>query len=88
VLRAPPEAMLLAFGATDPTALDVFAVADALWRRGWYVDRQGPPPSLHCTVNAVHEHRIPELLIDLRAALDEVVRAGARGDRGAYGTVE
>ena len=43
-----------------PSALDVFAVADALWRRGWYVDRQGPPPSLHCTVNAVHEHRIPD----------------------------
>ena len=88
VLRAEPEAMLLAFGAADPTALDVFAVADALWRRGWYVDRQGPPPSLHCTVNAVHEHRIPELLLDLRAALDEVVAAGAHGDRGAYGTVE
>ena len=32
--------------------------------------------------------RIPELLIDLRAALDEVLAAGARGDRGAYGTVE
>ena len=39
-------------------------------------------------MNAVHEHRIPELLIDLRAALDEVLTAGARGDRGAYGTVE
>jgi sphinganine-1-phosphate aldolase len=88
VLRAPPEAMLLAFGAADPAALDVYAVADALWRRGWYVDRQGPPPSLHCTVNAVHEHHIPELLVDLRAALDEVLAAGARGDRGAYGTVE
>ena len=59
-----------------------------MWRRGWYVDRQGPPPSLHCTVNAVHEHHIPELLVDLRAALDEVLAAGARGDRGAYGTVE
>ena len=80
--------MLLAFGAADPTALDVFAVADALWRRGWYVDRQGPPPSLHCTVNAVHDGLIPEFLADLRAAVDEVLAAGARGDRGAYGTVE
>ena len=72
-----------------PTALDVFAVADALWRRGWYVDRQGPPPSLHCTVNAVHDAPHPRAAWSTcRAALDEVLTAGARGDRGAYGTVE
>jgi sphinganine-1-phosphate aldolase len=88
VLRAPPDAMLLAFGAVDPAELDVFAAADALWRRGWYLDRQGPPPSLHCTVNALHEHCIPDLLADLRAAIDEVQAAHARGSRGAYGTVE
>ena len=89
VLRAPSRRRCCWPSARPiPTALDVFAVADALWRRGWYVDRQGPPPSLHCTVNAVHERRIPEFLIDLRAALDEVLTAGARGDRGAYGTVE
>jgi glutamate/tyrosine decarboxylase-like PLP-dependent enzyme len=87
-LWAEPEATLLSFGAADPSVLDVFAVADALWRRGWYVDRQGPPPSLHCTVNAVHDGLIPEFLSDLRAAVDEVVAAHAHGDRGAYGTVE
>ena len=79
--------MLLAFGAADPEALDVFAVADALWRRGWYVDRQGPPPSLHCTVNASTSTASPTCCRP-RAALDEVLAAGTRGDRGAYGTVE
>ena len=88
VLRAEPDAMLLAFGAADPDQLDVFALADALWRRGWYVDRQGPPPSLHCTVNAIHAGRIPEFLADLDAAIADVATAGARGQRGAYGTVE
>lgn len=87
-LRARPEATLLAFGATDPERLDVFAVADALWRRGWYVDRQGPPPSLHCTVNAVHDGKIPSFVDDLRASIDEVLAASASGDQGAYGTVE
>jgi sphinganine-1-phosphate aldolase len=87
-LRARPEATLLAFGAADPERLDVFAVADALWRRGWYVDRQGPPPSLHCTVNAVHDGKIPAFVADLRAAIDEVLAASASGDQGAYGTVE
>ncbi|HAP75021.1 MAG TPA: aspartate aminotransferase family protein [Acidimicrobiaceae bacterium] len=87
-LRAQPEATLLAFGAADPEQLDVFAVADALWRRGWYVDRQGPPASLHCTVNAVHQHRIDDFVADLRASIAEVEAASAQGQQGAYGTVD
>lgn len=88
VLRAQPASTLVAFGAADPTALDVFAVADALWRRGWYLDRQGPPPSLHCTVNAVHDGKIEAFLVDLDASLAEVAAQGASGDIGAYGTVD
>lgn len=42
VLRAEPESTLLCFGARDPSALNVFAVADELSKRGWYVDRQTP----------------------------------------------
>jgi glutamate/tyrosine decarboxylase-like PLP-dependent enzyme len=88
MLRARPEATLLAVGAVDPTSLDVFAVADALWRRGWYVDRQGPPPSLHFTVNAVHDGKIDAFVADLHEAIGEVQAATASGDQGAYGTVE
>jgi glutamate/tyrosine decarboxylase-like PLP-dependent enzyme len=88
-LRARPEATLFAFGADDPSQLDVFAVADVLWRRGWYVDRQGPPPSLHCTVSNVHAGLIESFVDDLRASLDEVLRTSASSGRGAaYGTVE
>lgn len=88
MLRAQPASTLVAFGAADPTALDVFAVADSLWRRGWYLDRQGPPPSLHCTVNAVHDGKIEAFLVDLDASLAEVAAQGASGDIGAYGTVD
>jgi hypothetical protein len=87
-IRAAPQATLLAFGATDERHLDVFAVADALWRRGWYVDRQGPPPSLHCTVSVVHDGKIDDFMTDLRASVDEVLADSQRGDQGAYGTVE
>ena len=87
-LRAKPDTTLLAFGAADPEVLDVYAVADALWRRGWYVDKQGPPASLHCTVNAVHEGKIVAFTDDLRAAIDETKATGAAGARGAYGTVD
>lgn len=85
---AAPDSTLLAFVATDPTTLDVYAIADALWREGWYVDRQGPPASLHCTVNAVHEGKIDIFAAALRAAIVEATAASSSGELGAYGTVE
>ena len=87
-LVAAPDATLVAIRATDPTGLDVNAVADALWRRGWYLDRQGPPPSLHCTLNAVHDGLVPELLADLRASVEAARTSHAVGEAGSYGTVD
>ena len=84
-IRAEPEATLVAFGLDG---VDTFAVGDALWRRGWYVDKQGPPDSLHLTVNAVHGPHIQPFLAALAAAIDEVRSAPVTGDIGAYGTVE
>ena len=75
-------------GPTDPTRLDVFAVADALWRRGWYLDRQGPPPSLHCTAQRRARRPVPELLVDLGASVDEAQASHEAGEAGAYGTVD
>jgi glutamate/tyrosine decarboxylase-like PLP-dependent enzyme len=87
-LRARPDAMIVAFGAADAGRLDVFALADELWRRGWYIDRQQPPDSLHCTVNAVHDGLIAEFVAELNAAIDGVVGAAAAGAVGSYGTLE
>ena len=53
-VRTTPDTSLLCIGSRDEARVPVFAVADALWQRGWYVDRQSPPASLHMTVNAVH----------------------------------
>ena len=92
-LRARPDSTLLSFGARDTTEessplFDIYAVADLLAQRGWYVDKQSPPASLHCTVNAVHGAVIDDFLIDLRWAVDEVVTHDSRGERGSYGTIE
>jgi len=87
-LLARPDTTLVAFVAEDPDTLDVHAVADVLWRDGWYVDRQGPPPSVHCTVNAAHEHTLPEFIDALRAAVAEVRSSATSGTQGAYGTVD
>ena len=84
-LRAYPDSTLLSFGAQN---FDVFAVADELAKTGWYVDRQTPPDSLHCTVNAVHHQVIEEFIVDLSHAVTKVRDAGSTGSVGAYGTIE
>ncbi len=87
VLRAEPDTMLVCFGAADYNALDIFSVGDELWKRGWYVDRQEPPRSLHCTVNAAHENTIDDFIAQLSDATDAVAGSGSRGDSRNYGTV-
>ena len=78
-----PAATLVAFTFDD---VDPFAVGNGLAERGWVVDQQQPPPSLHCTVNAVHEPVIPEFLAALRDVVDAV--RGRSGSQRAYGVVE
>jgi glutamate/tyrosine decarboxylase-like PLP-dependent enzyme len=87
-LRAEPDALLLSFGVRDMQKLNVFAIADLLWKKGWYVDRQTPPDSLHCTVNAVHESVIEQFIADLDWATAEALRSGTTGDVGQYGTMQ
>jgi glutamate/tyrosine decarboxylase-like PLP-dependent enzyme len=88
VLRAEPESTLLCFGAQDPKSLNVFAVADELSKCGWYVDRQTPPDSLHCTVNAIHHDKIDWFAKDLRNSVETVLSQRSTGNLGAYGTIE
>jgi glutamate/tyrosine decarboxylase-like PLP-dependent enzyme len=88
VLRGYPDSTLISFGATDPSKLNVFAVADELRRRDWYVDRQTPPDSLHCTVSAVHRNTMDTFIVDLDASINTVLSTRLSGDVGAYGNLE
>lgn len=88
VLRAEPESTLICFGARDAKLLNVFTVADELSKRGWYVDRQTPPDSLHCTVNAIHHDKIQWFTNDLLTSVKTVLSHCSTGSVGAYGTVE
>jgi glutamate/tyrosine decarboxylase-like PLP-dependent enzyme len=54
--------------------LDVYAIADRLEARGWTVDRQHRPASIHLTVTANHGPIVDGYLADLAAAVDEVRR--------------
>jgi len=67
------DATIVAYAATAP-ALDIYAVADRLEARGWTIDRQHRPASLHLTVTANHAPIVDAYLRDLAAAVDEVRR--------------
>ncbi len=82
---AEPEAHLLAI-ASD--SVDVFAVGDAMHERGWHLDRQRPPDSLHLTVSAGNAPVVDDFLRDLRACVDQV-RGTRADDRSTnYATLE
>jgi glutamate/tyrosine decarboxylase-like PLP-dependent enzyme len=71
-----PDATLLAIAGSDD--VDVFAVDDGLVQRGWRLDRQGPPDSLHATLTPIQEATVDAFLADLRAV---AATAGSAADR-------
>jgi sphinganine-1-phosphate aldolase len=95
-IRGTPETTLVAFGADLALPLgdqiDMYAVGDRLWSNGgWFCDRQTPPDSLHCTVNAVHSTVVDEFVGAVAEAVDFVRGSTDRvaGDRTkAYSTIE
>ena len=83
-----PRYHLFAMSADAGGAIDVFALGDAMRRRGWYHDRQGPPDSLHSTVSAGNAKAVGEWIDDLVASAEEV-RGSRANDRGTtYSTVD
>jgi glutamate/tyrosine decarboxylase-like PLP-dependent enzyme len=84
-VRGDPPATVMAFGATDQAALDIFAVGEKLTADGWYLDRQNRPDSLHATVHAGSAASVPLLMHDLRRAVTSVGKQRT-GDRSTtYG---
>jgi sphinganine-1-phosphate aldolase len=68
-LLGRPDATIVSFAAVGA---DIYAIADRLEARGWSVDRQHRPSSIHLTVTANHAPVIDRYLADLRASLAEV----------------
>ena len=93
-LRAWPDSTLLSFGVSPGAAhtLNINDVAERLRQRKWYVDQQGPPPSLHCTVHAGHAATIDEFISDIQWAVSASsgLTQGTPSSTTAtmYGTIE
>ena len=64
-----PHMTIFCFGSDT---LDPWAIGDAMEGRGWTLERQTSPPSLHMVVTPAHAAVVEPFLDDLRAAVQEV----------------
>jgi sphinganine-1-phosphate aldolase len=69
-----PAMSILAIGSDH---LNVYEIADELTLRGWHLDRQQFPPSLHLTVTHAHASVSDQFLLDLEQAVS-IVRKPSR----------
>jgi len=69
VLLGQSDSTIVSYAALG---VDTYALADRLEAKGWTVDRQHRPASIHLTVTANHRPIVDDYLKDLRAALAEV----------------
>jgi sphinganine-1-phosphate aldolase len=80
-LRVMGEPAMSVF-AFESDSVDVYAVADVMQQRGWYVDRQQRPASLHMMITPAHAERVEEIVTDLRVAV-ATVKGGAKSEGAA-----
>jgi glutamate/tyrosine decarboxylase-like PLP-dependent enzyme len=75
---APPDSTLVAFAADD--ACDVFTIADAMVREGWWVQPQlsfrGQPATIHLSLSAATAGLVDEFLGALGKAVAAAIDAG------------
>lgn len=85
-LRVLGEPRLSVFAFTSDT-IDVYALGDAMEARGWKLDRQQMPPSLHLMVTPAHTRIAEPFLADLRACAASLTRGepAPEGSAALYG---
>jgi len=86
-LLSLPHSTVVTWASDDP-AVDVYAIADQLAAKGWHVDRQQDPPSVHCSLNATNLPSLDAYIADLRAAVDYArahPEASTSGEAAMYG---
>jgi len=62
-----PDMSVFAFTSNE---VDIFAVGDEMEVRGWNMDRQQRPNSLHLMITPIHSGTVDQFLSDLRESVD------------------
>jgi sphinganine-1-phosphate aldolase len=88
-----PQGTCISFRASQTSEVDlsIYAVGEALEERGWKVDRQQLPPSIHLTVMPAHFAIKEKFATDLRDSVEAVRKDPAKysqkGTAAMYGFV-
>ncbi|MFT7580875.1 MAG: sphinganine-1-phosphate aldolase [Myxococcota bacterium] len=91
VLGSPHSTIVTYAADPDPSrgaGVDMYAIADQLQEKGWAVDRQQTPASIHCSVNAANLPVLDDYLADLEAAVLHVKahpELASEGEAAVYG---
>ena len=64
-----PDMSIVSF---QSSSINVYQLADLLNKKGWHFERQQLPPSLHFTINYIHENVMSGFLLDLNTAIKDV----------------
>jgi glutamate/tyrosine decarboxylase-like PLP-dependent enzyme len=72
----PHDLSILLFGSDE---VDIFAVADRMVDKGWFVGRSVNPKAIHLAVNPLVAPAVDEYLTDLSACVAHVRRTGETG---------
>ncbi|MCA9948671.1 MAG: aspartate aminotransferase family protein [Anaerolineales bacterium] len=70
-----PPASLMSIGSHD---VDIYEVGDEMGQRGWQLDRQQFPPSLHLTINHLHTTNADAFIMDLADSVQTARKLNAR----------
>ncbi|MDA8793864.1 aminotransferase class V-fold PLP-dependent enzyme [Bacteriovoracaceae bacterium] len=88
-----PVMNVFAVKSNNPN-LNVFVLADQLQKKGWHVDRQQKPNSIHFILNPQHLAHIDEFEIDFNQTVEELLmrpdkfnHAAEEGNAAIYGLV-
>ena len=65
--------------------LNIFVLADKLEYKGWYIERQQNPNSLHFTITLRHIENIDEFVSDLRTSVKDSLGIKPTGKAAIYG---
>lgn len=77
----------MAVFAAQPDDVPLAGVAAGLARRGWWVDTQAEPPSLHFVVFPRHDAVVDAFLADLTAVLEDPPRTALAQGQRSYGVM-
>lgn len=82
-----PDAGLLSFHSTEKN-VSIYAIADQLEAKGWSMDRNQRPESIHMTLSPPHSKVCDEFIADLKSAVEWVLahpESATSGNAAMYG---